>query len=350
MITKYVTSAGGGAHDGSSVANAYTLAEMVTYVNGLGTLSDYHTFRLCGNFTSVTASIALTKAASYTTRMFFEGYDSGGTVPTVITMSANAAIKLWDLTGGATWYSFRRIYAINISTATYGWDAGTGQQFNWVDCKASLFPHPFSSTASGNATYIRCAATDSTGTGATHGFDVAQSARLIDCYAYNNTGAGFGDGQQYGCISHRNAGDGFVSFFADKCLSIDNGGHAFQGIGTGAMHIRNMCVAIERGAAAKTMYELNSASSRQQTLIRCASYVSGSNVRNANGVTIDIDPVVLTGNPFSLAWPGLNYKIQHVAGASQLLNLAGWNHNEFDGLKTYTDILAAQSLRYIKSV
>lgn len=143
---KYVSVAGGGAHDGSSEANAYTWAEMVTALNLLAPAGAATRYNVKQGTYTFAASTTLSGDGTATYPIVVRGYkttigdatlgrSSDGTLDT-------SNMPTLDLSGGsyqiaASGSQYITFEALNITSARAGDAVALGTQANVVNCKVA---------------------------------------------------------------------------------------------------------------------------------------------------------------------------------------------------------------------
>lgn len=288
-VTKYITNSGAGTNSGDSVANAYTPAQALTYLS-TATINQDFFMRFCGDFTFSSAFVP-TKDGTNSARIYYQGYNSAGTSPALSTITLSGSPNGFDPT--ACDYSvFQRFRVTSNNTGLTGFDFNDDCDEVLVeDCIVDHCDVGFFNTASAaGITYHRCAALRNNNG---YGFNIGGS-NLLDCLAVDNdTGGITGTSSNVErCVAYGNHGYGIQCFKASHCISANNDAAAFMGIGTGGVHIRNRCVAINNSGLVG--YDHNG-STRWQILQNCANY-GGS--RTSSGYTIDNSPITLNSDPF----------------------------------------------------
>lgn len=311
-VTKYITNAGGGAHDGSSVANAYTLAELLTYLAG-ATISSDHYLRFCGDF-ALTGAFSITKDGAYNARIFAQGWNAGGTAQAKSTWAYSSGGTYNGIDGiTSDYWSFSDICVSGVNG--YGWNiTANADDLRLINCGAvGCFDNGFNLVPGAGPVYLQhCYSTGNDG----YGFVGYSSGQyLVDCYAQGNGNYGFVGLTVTNCIADGNTGAGFSNCFCLNCTEYDNStyGFLFNAIGASVMCINCLSVRTTSGSSFA-----GGGTNRVGYMLNSASYNGGSSVRQSGvGVFYDDNPIVLSANPLNNAGIA-SYGLNRVTGGGEL--------------------------------
>lgn len=244
----------GSSGSGDDFANAYTLAQLVTHLAGLGALSTgaHRVFYMCGDF-DVTASFKPNVNADNTVQAHFWGMDAAsGTVPTQITFDGgggNFPVISLDSTS-TEWLTFRNITAQNTNMTGNNDGFRIGNSVNqcvFIECMAQDVRVGFnSSVGAEDNIFIRCTAKDCS----SHGFSLlgvtghVMTSYCQECAAINNGGAGFSNAYKFTrCLSAFNASYGFGNlFWGIHCTAHGNGASGFKQTQSTHQPILHRCI------------------------------------------------------------------------------------------------------------
>lgn len=341
--TIWATNAGAGAANGTSLADAYSLANAVVAVNALGALSQHLTVRICGDCV-IAAALAVTKDATTTWRITWQGRDAADSGDAEIDIDANdGAHSVWTLTA-ADLHEWRHLHPTNTDEAVgnHGWDVTANADYCfWYKCRASHCCDGWVAvTGTLVSKVVECRAHDNAG----RGFYLEKGAVHVECVAHDNAGRGFDGGKCDRCLSYGNS-DGFKTTHPPvECISYGNSGQGFRTGHTDRILVVD-CIAVNNGAYS---YYVAAATGAMQ-LNRCADYGNTSGRNNSGtGSWVDIGDPGLTADPFVDAANG-DFRLNKAAGGGALLRGLGFTFP--GGLTTsYHDVGGAQHEAAMSSV
>ncbi len=318
--TIWCTDVGAGAENGESLATAYALADGVAAVNGLGALSQGLTVRICGDCTTA-AALSLTKDATGTYRITWQGRNSGDAADAVVEIDADGgAHSVWTPTT-ADYHLWRHIHSTGTDEAAghHGWDVGANADYcAWEHCRASHCMHGwYCDTGAYAPRWVRCRADSNSG----RAVESSDTGLLIECVGHNNGAAwsGFTGGHHVRAISYVN-GYGFYNIrSAIGCIAYGSvTGYGFKPITLDMVPLADCIVVGNAGFG----FDDNGATTLA-SLLRCADYGNSARKDSGTGNWIDVDPINLSADPFVDGANG-DFRIDTRKAAGRQLLAAGY--------------------------